>query len=209
MIQMSELRKTLVTLLLLSVVLFTGVIGSVLVVNRVFFTDDKVVEISSRQVLEKISDRYFVVTKTVFLDQKTTITVDEGSAWSNFWWGQTIEAQALIRLDIGVDLSGLSEEDIFVNKKDGVITMQIPGPTVLDASLSGDIDVQNSQGVLKKLLDSDTNADYNTALDRLIEDATATVQQDTNLFEDSKADAVRILELVVDDLGYSIVVKER
>lgn len=205
---MNELRKTLVILLILSVVLFTGIIASTLIINRVFFTDDKLVEVTSRQVLEKISDRYFVVTKTVFIDQSTTITVDEGSTWSNFWWGQTIEAQALIRLDIGVDLTNLSEGDIVVNREDGVITLRVPAPSVLDASLSGDIDVQNSQGVLKKLLDSDTNADYNVALDTLIEEATKTVEEDTTLFEDAKGDSVRVLELIVDDLGYNIVVRE-
>jgi len=162
------------------------------------------VEVTSQTILQRIADQYFVVTKTVVLDQESTITVDRGSAWSNFWWGQTISAEGLVRADVGVDLSALSESDVRIDDVGKRVSITLPQATILDASQYGDIEVTTKSGVLKYLLDNDPNDDFNQAKERLVEDARAAVEQDTTLFAQAREDAAKLVTLIVEPMGYSV-----
>lgn len=173
-------------------------------VGAFVFRGGEKVEVTSRTVLDRISDAYFVVTKTVILDQSSEITVDRGSSWSNLLWGQTIEARADVRLDIGVDLSGLTEEDIEVNRLAKTVTVTLPEAVILDASIAGPIDVSNRQGILKRLLDNDPTGDHNLASAQLVSDARAAIAERPELTDEAREDAAKILKLVIDDLGYTL-----
>lgn len=165
--------------------------------------EDKVI-VTSQSILDRISDHYFVVTKSVVVNQDSEITVDKGSKWSNLFWGQTIDARGVIRVDIGVDLSSLTEEDIVVNHKKKTVSIALPQATILNASQFGDIEVDTKQGILKYVLDNDPNDDHNRALDQLITDATVAVRSDETLFEEARTDSSKLLRLIVESLDYTL-----
>ncbi|MEA3248800.1 MAG: DUF4230 domain-containing protein [Patescibacteria group bacterium] len=200
---MGTIRKTLLTLgfaaLAIAVLLFVG--------NSIFRGGDKV-DVTSQAILERISDNYFVVTKSAFVDEMTEITIDKGSSWSNFFWGQTLTARGRVRIDIGVDLSGITEDDIVIDHANKTVVIAVPQAEILDASQHGNIEVESKQGILKTLLDSDPNDDHNRALAQLITEAKVAVSEDTSLFVEARNDSTRILELIVQSFGYTLAVPE-
>lgn len=201
---MSRFAKLLTLIIVLSVALATLLFLGERLARSVNPAEQ--IEISSRTILDRITDQYFVVTKTVVVDQTSNITIDQGSAWSNFLWGQTIEAHGTVRVDIGVDLSELSEEDIEINERTKTVTIALPDASVLDANQIGDIEVDTKSGVLKFLFENDPTEDHNLALKQLAEDARASVQSQ-ELLEEARQDATKLLTLIVQDLGYTVEVK--
>jgi len=165
------------------------------------------VQITSETVVNKINDEAFLVTKTVFVDQEAQLVIDNGSGWSNFWWGQTIDAEALVRIDVGVDLSKITEEDIEINQEEQTITITIPDAEVLDSSIYGDIDVITDNGVLRTLFANDPNDDHNLATNELINLSTKVVTEDAELLNEAKIDSRNILQLVLSDLGYEVIIR--
>lgn len=196
---MGSIRKTLLavgfTALALAVLLWVG--------NSVF-RGEKEETVTSSAILERISDNYFVVTKSAFVDEEVEITVDKGSSWSNFFWGQTITARGRVRVDIGVDLSGITEDDIAIDHKAKTVTVAVPQAEILDASQYGNIELATKQGILKTLLDSDPNEDHNRAVAQLLTEARASISDDTALFEEARLDSLRVLELIIQSFGYTL-----
>ena len=142
---MSGFRKTL---LLFGFVLLAT--AALIVVVKLDFSkpiQEEQVAITSLAILERISDQYFVVTKSVYVDQKSEIVVDTGSKWSNFFWGQTVKADGVIRVDVGVDMSQLTEKDIVVDQEAKTVRVDVPPADILNASQYGDIEVESQQGV--------------------------------------------------------------
>lgn len=191
----------LFTLLLSVAIFFAG--GKLL--NSDSNDDKPNVVVTSQIILDKINDEAFIVTKTIFLDQKKTIRIDQGSDWSNFWWGQTITTEGIIRVDLGVDYKLISENDIAIDEESKTISINVPEATILDASLFGDLNVETSSGILRQLFASDRNKDYNLALQSLIEDASETVIINQELVAESENESLKILQLVLSDLGYRVV----
>lgn len=161
--------------------------------------------VTSRIIVDKIQNEAFLVTKTVFLDQETQIKVDQGSSWSNFWWGQIINAEGLIRIDLGVDLKKITENEISINRETKEILIKMPEAEALDISLSGKIKVSSQSGLLKFLLENDPNQDHNLALNQLKEDATSTVMKDASLLDEARNDTLRIIQLLFKDTGYTVI----
>jgi len=159
--------------------------------------------VDSLVILNKIEDEASLITKSIYINQKSVITVDQGSDWSNFWWGQTLTAEALMKVDVGVDYKKLSQTDIQVDQSQKVISITLPKSEVLNVAVDGKINVQNQAGLLKAIF-SDTNSDYNKALDQLKTDATTAVEQNTDLMTSAKTDSVSIIQLVLKDTGYTV-----
>ena len=164
--------------------------------------------ITAQTIVNRIQEQAFLVTKTVYIDQQSEIVIDRGSDWSNFWWGQTITAEGLIRTDVGVDLSKLTSENVKVDHEQKTITIQLPAAEILDSSLSGEIEVVTKSGILKKLLLNDTNADYNLALSQLTTDAMTAVNADETLFVEARNTTINMLELLLAETGYEVIVQE-
>jgi hypothetical protein len=200
---MSGFRKNL---LLIGFVLLAA--AALLITVKVIFggAKEEKVTVTARTILERISDKYFVVTKSVYVDQKSEITVDTGSKWSNFFWGQTVKADGVIRIDVGVDMSQLTEADIVVDHRAKTVKIDVPPADILNASQYGDIEVESKQGVLKYVLDNNPNEDHNRALQQLIADAKTAVRQDPVLFTEARQDAAKLLDLIVSGLGYELVI---
>lgn len=176
----------------------------ILTVKYGLLSESKEETVTSRAILEKISDNYFVVTKTAILYEQAEIVIDKGSAWSNLLWGQTVDTSGTIRVDIGVDLSGLDEDDIVVNHKEETVAIAVPRAEILDASQYGPIEVDSKQGVLKWLTDNDPNEDHNRALEKLIDKARTSVSTDERLFTEARRDSTGLLELIVESFDYKL-----
>ncbi len=172
----------------------------------VFRSNKESTTVTARSILERISDQYFIVTKSAYIDQESTMTVDKGSKWSNFFWGQTVEAEGVIRIDVGVDLSQITEEDIIVDHKTKTVRIDVPPADILNASQYGDIEVESDQGVLKYLLDNDPNEDHNRALEQLVADAKEAVRQDQSLFDDARQDSSKLLYMIVSGMDYKLII---
>ncbi len=161
--------------------------------------------ITSRAILERIADNYFVVTKSAIIYEEVEISVDKGSAWSNMLWGQTVKARGTVRIDIGVNLAGLDENSIVVNHRDKTVAIAVPRAEILDASQYGAIEVDSQQGVLKWLTDNDPNEDHNRALEQLLEEAHTSISTDERLFTEARRDSTKLLELIVESFDYTLV----
>jgi hypothetical protein len=196
---MGNFRKTLFALGFAALA-----ITAMLVAGYMIFRPTPAETVTSTAILERISDNYFVVTKSAIVDEEVEITVDKGSAWSNFFWGQTITARGKVRIDIGVDLSDITEDDISIDHKNKTVSIAVPQSEILDASQYGNIEVGNKQGLLKTLLDSDPNEDHNRAVTQLITEARAAISGDTELFAEARLDSMKLLELIVKSFGYEL-----
>lgn len=162
------------------------------------------VNITSQTILQKISTQGFLVTHTVVSEQKIINEVDQGSDWSNFWWGHEIEARATLQTTYGIDLSELIVEDIFLNATDKLICIKYPTPSINSTSLVGDIEVEQTSGVLKKLLDTDNNKDYNLALSLLTEKAEDSVSQVVGIDENSYIQADKTFSIIAAEFDYQM-----
>jgi len=176
-----------------------------LVIKFGFMNQTERTEVTSRAIIERIADNYFVVTKSAIIYEEVEINVDKGSAWSNLLWGQTVKARGTVRIDIGVDLAGLDENDIVIDNAAKTVSIAVPRAEILDASQYGAIEVDSKQGVLKWLTDNDPNEDHNTALQRLLEEARTSVSTDERLFTEARQDSTKLLELIVESFGYTLV----
>jgi len=196
---------------------FLGIIIAVLLVvgisfaGGVFYQKSKgkadTVEITSQTIIDKITSQSFMVTKTVQINQDSEIIINKGSDWSNFLWGQTIEAEALVRADVGVDYSKISSNNISVDSDNKIITIDVPAAEMLDISIKGDIKVTSTSGVLKLLLQNDPNADHNLASGQLIKDAEKSILTDQEIMNDARNNSIEFLKLMVSDTGYNVEVK--
>ncbi|MDF1497061.1 MAG: DUF4230 domain-containing protein [Patescibacteria group bacterium] len=130
--------------------------------------------VDAQVILTALRDRGFLVTQTYIFDQPVTIEKTSGSAFKDFFFGQTITARGAMEVNMGIDLANVSAEDVVI--ADDVITIKIPGATLFNVRLVGPIEVQNQQGILKRLLQSQDG--YNEALNELSKIAEETATQE-------------------------------
>jgi hypothetical protein len=119
--------------------------------------------VSSQAILTTLRARGFLVSQTIVFDLPATISRSSGSAFKDFFVGQTITARASMEANLGIDLSGLSAEDLHV--EGSAISVRIPRATVFNIRPLGPLDVKNERGILKRLFDADDG--YNEALAEL------------------------------------------
>jgi hypothetical protein len=119
--------------------------------------------VNSQAILTALRDQGFLVTQTYVFDQPVTIKKTTGSAFKDFFVGQTIEARGSMEANLGIDLAKLSESDVRV--EGNRVTIRASGPNVFNTRLIGPIEVRNSQGILKRVLEPDDG--YNQALAEL------------------------------------------
>ncbi len=120
-------------------------------------------EVNADVILTALRDSGFLVTQTYVFDQPITITKSSGSALKDFFFGQTITARGVMEVNLGVDLSDVSEEDVEISENG--IVVSIPAAKVFTVRPIGDLQVDNQQGILKRLFEDDPG--YNEALAEL------------------------------------------
>ncbi|MFZ2804630.1 MAG: DUF4230 domain-containing protein [Patescibacteria group bacterium] len=152
-------------------------------------------QVSAQVILTALKDRGFLVTETYVFDEPVTIDKTSGSAVSDFFFGQKITARGAMEVNEGVDLSKLTADDISI--QGNVVTITIPPATVFNSDLVGPLNVQNDQGILKRILQSDDG--YNEALAELSKQAQAAAIQPDLLqkaSDNAKDEITRLLGFV-------------
>ncbi|MBN1618722.1 DUF4230 domain-containing protein [Candidatus Dojkabacteria bacterium] len=184
--------------------LLSGVIVSIifLKINEKKSTETQ--EVTESIILEKINDQAFLVTTNVITDEEVTITIDQGSEWSNFWWGHEIVADGTMKVDVGVNLANLDDKDISVDHSRRIITISLPEAEVYEVSLIGKISAETKSGILKQILASDSEQDFNLALAELQKSAEEAVKDDSEIMEDSRESAKNLLESLFQETGYKV-----
>jgi hypothetical protein len=138
-------------------------VGGLALGYRLFHPSEQQTTVTSQVILTALRDRGFLVTQTYVFDEPVTITKSSGSAFKDFFFGQTITARGAMEANVGTDLAKLSENDIFV--QGNTVTVSIPPASLFNVRPLGPIDVQNDRGLLKRLLENDSG--YNEALAEL------------------------------------------
>lgn len=207
---MEEFRKTIILLIFGMMALIALILTGIFLINWISQPKEvvEVTEVDSRTVIEEISDQYFVVTKTLLLNEEVEIVVDEGSSWSNIWWGDQINAEADMRVDIGVDMTDLTDEDINIDQESRVITINVPDAEVLTVSLNGEIEVTSEKGIIRRFFQNDSNRDYNLALEQLRNEASESALSREDVVVQAQEDSVRVLDLIIENLDYELEISE-
>lgn len=154
--------------------------------------------VNSQAILTALRDQGFLVTQTYVFDQPVTIKKTTGSAFKDFFVGQTIEARGSMEANLGIDLAKLAESDVAVNGS--TVTIRTNGPSVFNTRLVGPIEVRNSQGLLKRVLEPDDG--YNQALAELERAANAAANREEILARAksvSETELVRLVRLIARD----------
>jgi len=148
-------------------------------------------KIDSLIIYNKLQNQGFLVTQDYVSEQKVTIDNTSGSWWKDLFWGQTIDASSVLKVSLGVDLQKLQPQDITSN---GKITINLPPIEVQSVEVLWDIILQNSQGVLKRLLNNDDG--YNQALVQLKDQARQAALSPDIISQTQAATVTEITKLV-------------
>jgi hypothetical protein len=173
---------------------------------RVFHPRNDQTVVTASVVLTALRDRGFFVTQTYVFDEPVTITKTSGSALKDFFFGQTITARGVMEANVGIDLAKITEQNVRIDGD--TVTIVLPSASVFNVRPIGPIDVKNTQGVLKRLLEKDTG--YNEALAELTRQAEEAAKQPELLERANvraKEDIERFLRYVVQ--GKQVVVEVR
>lgn len=183
--------------LFFSLVLALGVLSSLIIgaiAGRLIFVPENSTRtvVSSQTILTALRDQGFLVTQTYVFDQPVTIRRTTGSAFKDFFVGQTIEARGSMEANLGLDLAKLTAEDVIATQSE--IVVRVPSTTLFNTRLVGPIEVKNSQGLLKRLLEPDDG--YNIALVELTAAAEAAARK-PEILDRATQKAVREIERLV------------
>lgn len=155
-------------------------------------------KINAQMILTALHDRGFLVTQTYIFDTPVTIERSTGSAFKDFFLGQTIEARGTMEVNMGIDLAKVTAEDVRIDPTVGTVTIKLPGATLFNTRLVGPIELKNRQGILKRVLNSDDG--YNDALALLSKTAEASATKAElvqRADERAREDVRRLLEYAV------------
>lgn len=136
------------------------------------FTPDAKEEVTSNIILTALQSEGFLVSQNYIFNQNVTIDRSTGSLFKDFFLGQTINANANMKVSSGVDLKKITQQDIIVTDKEIQITL--PAVETQSTELLGNIILTNKQGIIKKIVNNDDG--YNAALTKLKEESTKAVQ---------------------------------
>lgn len=141
-------------------------------------------EITSNVILTALQSEGFLVSQNYIFNQNITIDRSTGSAFKDFFLGQTIEANANMKVSSGIDLKKITQKDIIVSATQ--IEVTLPPVETQSTELLGNIVLKNRQGILKKIVDNDDG--YNAALTELKKEAMKSVEG-AELREEAKINA--------------------
>lgn len=161
-------------------------------------------KLDTHAIFEEIVEQGTIVTHSVMINQKVVRTVDQGSEWSNFWWGHEVTAEALLRVQIGISMEGLKESDIVIDQTMKTICVKYPDPKIIAITTESPIDVSTKSGLLKRLVASDTNSDFNNALTDLKAEAQRSVENSV-IMQETGDSADKVLGYVLLPTGYSLI----
>ncbi len=168
--------------------------------------------INSQVILERITNQYFLVTKTVFVNSKAEIETPKNNDWTDLFTGKKLTVLGLIRIDVGVDMKNMRPENIMVDSQKKTVTISLPHAEILNSSLYGQLDLVADKSITEKLKDlfkNTQNEDYNLALETLIANADSQVKADESIFNSAREDSAKLVNLIVSGMlkDYQVIIK--
>lgn len=160
-------------------------------------------QVNSQVILETLKNEGFLATQTYIFNQSVTIDKNTGIMWKDFFWGQEINASAVVEVNSGVDLTKLTADDIKLTANQ--INLTLPQIEVQSVELLGDIELRNSQGILKKIFDDDDG--YNLALSKIKSEAQKAASDPklvTQALTNTQKEITRLLHLAAPNLQVTI-----
>jgi hypothetical protein len=192
---------------LIGIILFFG--SGLYAGYRLFAPKPKPAEtINAQVILTALHNRGVLVSQTFVFDTPVTIDRSSGNALKDFFFGQTIEARGTMEVNLGVDLAGMSADDVTIDDATNTVTVRIPSAKLFDSRLVGPIELKNNQGILKRLLNSDDG--YNDALALLSKTAEEAAQKPEIIAvanDHAKEDLTQILGYVAQGKTVKVEVK--
>jgi len=137
--------------------------------------------ISAQTILQALKPQGFLVTQSIITNQEVTIDRRTGNVFRDLFLGQTITARGTMEANLGIDLTELSERDIEVT--DERILVRTPDVRLFNTRLIGEIEVENSQGIIKRIFQPDDG--YNESLSSLTS-ATEALAADPHVISSSR-----------------------
>lgn len=185
-------NKLILTLIVALAIISSLIFGAI--AGRIWFAPQSSMKtvVSSQTILTALRDQGFLVTQTYVFDQPVTIERTTGSAFKDFFVGQTVEARGTMEANLGIDLARLQADDVTLTATE--IIVRIPAPTLFNTRLIGPIEVKNTQGLLKRVLEPDDG--YNLALAELTR-ATEAAAAKPEIVDRASEKAVREIERLV------------
>jgi hypothetical protein len=163
--------------------------------------------VTSQVILSALRDRGFLVTQTFVFNENIKITSDSDSFWRQMLWGQAIKAYGITEVNLGVDLAKLGEDDVKVEKDK--VTVMIPAVEIFNSRIVGDINLENKQGILKRIFENDDG--YNQAVTEMIKQAeTNATTPEMLAAANTKAqeEIKRLVEFIAKDKVVEVVIRE-
>ena len=163
--------------------------------------------VTSQVILSALRDRGFLVTQSFVFNENIKITSDSESFWHQMLWGQAIRAYGIAEVNLGVDLAKLGDDDIKVEKEK--VTVAIPAVEIFNSRIVGEINLENKQGILKRIFERDDG--YNQATAEMIKQAeTNATTPEMLAAADAKAreEIQRLVSFIVKDKTVEVVVRE-
>lgn len=166
---------------------------------------DKTV-VTAQVILTALRDQGFLVTQTYIFDEPVTIEKTSGSALKDFFFGQTITARGTMEANLGIDLSQVTSEDVLV--ENDKIIVKIPQAKVFNVRLVGPLDVKNTQGILKRLLENEEGFNEAQAeLSKVAEQAALRPEFIDRATNSAKEEVARLVGYVAQDKIVEVQVK--
>ena len=163
--------------------------------------------VTSQVILSALRDRGFLVTQSFVFNENIKIASDSDSFWRQMLWGQAINAYGIAEVNLGVDLAKLGEDDVKIEKDK--VTVSVPAVEIFNSRIVGDINLENKQGILKRIFENDDG--YNQAMTEMIKQAEANATTPEMLAAaDTKAqeEIKRLVEFIAKDKIVEVVIRE-
>lgn len=171
---------------------------------KVFSPSKQTTQVTAQAIMTGLRDRGFLVTQTYLFDSPVTIQKTSGSTFKDFFFGQTITARGVMEVNMGVDLTKLSADDVQIDGNN--VKVRIPKASIFNVRPVGPLDVKNEQGLLKRILENENG--YNEASAELSKQAENAANQPefiNKASESAKQEIMRTLGYVAQ--GKSVVVE--
>lgn len=128
-------------------------------------------QVTTESILTAMKNEGFFVTQSVILEETVTIDNRSGNALRDFFVSENIEAEADLRVAMGIDTNLLTTEQVQIDGKNIIVTL--PTPTIFSTEILGDVNVDSQRGVITRITDGEE--DYNGLVATLKEQARASV----------------------------------
>ncbi|MDD5726679.1 MAG: DUF4230 domain-containing protein [Patescibacteria group bacterium] len=198
---MKPLKYLILAVLL---VVFLGV--GIFVGYRLFSPQATKTQITAQVILTALRDRGFLVTQTYIFDEPVTIEKKSGSALKDFFFGQTITARGAMEANLGIDMSKVTADNIQI--QDNKVVVTIPKAQIFNVRLIGPLDIKNTQGILKRLLQSDDGFNEAQAeLARVAEESAKRQEFIDRATESAKSEVARLVGYVAQGKTIEVIAK--